>query len=304
MITKLIPVWRTWTLLGLVLVMLSGCTVKFFYNQLDWLTGWYLSDYVSLTPEQTPMFDARLKSILQWHRQTALPEYAVFFERIIVAKDDGLSVPELMTLQTEFEGFVDALLHKSSDSLAEVLMQMTDAQVAELQASFDKANQEYFDEFVAVAEVKQRQARAKKMQAFIERFSGDLTTEQQAQVVAWSQRYQLMGSEFLAARRAWQKEFMALLHARNIQPDDQPAVQRLSDSSPAFSEVFSAKLSQVLLNRKAHHSPAYQAKFVNNQALLFGLFSELTAYFTEAQKQTMTDKLNELAADFRALSRQ
>lgn len=286
MITAFITGWQKWLVASLVLVTLSGCTVKFYYNQLDWLTGWYLSDYVRLTPEQTPLFDARLKSILQWHRQQALPEYALFFERIVAAQRDGLSVQEWASFQSEFEGFVDALLLESSDSLSAVFMQMSDAQVAQLQAGFDKANQEYLDEFVAVAEVEQRQARAEKMQAFIERFSGTLNAEQQALILAWSQRYALMGNEFLSARVAWQNALLQLLNTR----------QDVAH--------FTAALPRVLLNRKAHHSALYQAKFAENQALLFELFSALSASFTAAQTQAFADKLKELAADFRALSRQ
>lgn len=42
------------------ILVLSGCGVRFFYSQLDWLVPWYLRDYVTLDDSQRALLDRRL----------------------------------------------------------------------------------------------------------------------------------------------------------------------------------------------------------------------------------------------------
>ena len=57
---------------------LTGCSAtQFIYNRVDILVRWYLDDYVSLDREQQARFDARLETLLVWHRREELPAYVV-----------------------------------------------------------------------------------------------------------------------------------------------------------------------------------------------------------------------------------
>ncbi|WP_127470500.1 DUF6279 family lipoprotein [Thiomicrorhabdus aquaedulcis] len=284
--TLVFKVWQKWLLLTVLVTLMSGCTVKLVYNQLDWLTAWYLDDFVRLTPEQTQLFESRLTRFLEWHRQQALPHYADFFEDIAKASDDYLSVAELQAFQTQLEGFLDQALLQVSNPLTDVMFELDDAQIIQLQGQFFTVNQEYQSKFIDISQAEQRSVRAEKMQRFIERFSGDLTLEQVEKITQWSQEFPLMGADFLHSRMTWESHFMAILHTRNNQ---------LS---------FKESVSSLLLNRKAHQSPEQQSKFSHNQKRILVLLSELSKSFNAKQKQTFKETLLELADDARALSRQ
>jgi len=60
-----------------VILILTGCTTKFAYKNLDWVASWYISDYVQLTEEQEAVVDEKLAACLAWHKREELPRYLV-----------------------------------------------------------------------------------------------------------------------------------------------------------------------------------------------------------------------------------
>ena len=48
------------------IVLLSGCSTKFAYNNIDWLVNWYIDDYVVLDTQQEKQFDAILDKWTAW----------------------------------------------------------------------------------------------------------------------------------------------------------------------------------------------------------------------------------------------
>ncbi len=68
-------------LIALVLVM-TGCSTKFTYNNLTWLAYWYLDDYVELTSEQKKVIDQKLYDWQLWHRYQELPKYQAHLKQL------------------------------------------------------------------------------------------------------------------------------------------------------------------------------------------------------------------------------
>jgi len=67
--------------IGLVL-LLSGCSTKFVYKNLDWLVYWYVDDFVELSDEQERMVDVKLATWLEWHKNTEIPKYVAHLNEL------------------------------------------------------------------------------------------------------------------------------------------------------------------------------------------------------------------------------
>jgi len=269
-----------------LVIFMSGCAIKFIYNQLDWLIPWYLDDFVTLDPLQEVQFEAQLEQYLTWHRQQQLPVYADFLESIAQASADGLNKEEVEQIQTRSELFADQLFTRLGPSLVELFKTLEDEQLVEMYENFATENEKYREKFIDKKEVKQRYKRRKEMRKFIERWTGVLDEAQQDKIIQWSQRYELMGQDFLQSRFAWQSRLKEILQQRHT------------------GEAFDQALFELFGNRRLGRPAGFNQKLKHNQNLLKQLYLDIDQSLTSRQRQRMINKLNGYADDFRELSRQ
>ncbi len=267
----------------LLLLSLSACTVKFVYNNLDWVVKWYVDDYITLTAEQKPIFNAHLAELLHYHRQQHLPEYASLLQDIAREADQGLTVDQIQSYQNRFGHLIEALVVEAIDPLTLLLAQMNDQQVHALQDGFDKANRSFIERFISTSEDAQRQRQAQNLAKMLQRFVGSLNTQQLAMIQRWSTEYHLMGVEFLQTRLGWQAQFMALLAERH-QAD------------------FKQHLHAYLLSPATQQSAVYQEKVAHNQQLMWVLLVNINSSLDAKQKQSLQRNLYKLAEDFTELA--
>lgn len=267
----------------LLLLSLSACTVKLVYNNLDWVVKWYVDDYISLTAEQKPIFNAHLAELLHYHRQHHLPEYASLLQDIAREADQGLTVDEIQSYQNRFGHLIETLVAEAIDPLTILLAQMNDQQVQALQDGFDKANRSFIERFISTSEDAQRQRQAQNLAKMLQRFVGSLNTQQLAMIQHWSTEYHLMGVEFLQTRLGWQAQFLDMLAERH-QAD------------------FKQRLHAFLLSPAAQQSVVYQEKVANNQQLMWLLLVNINSSLDAKQKQSLQRNLHKLAEDFTELA--
>lgn len=64
-------------LLMMLLLSLSliGCSQRLAYNNLGWLAGYYVADYVELSDEQEEALEQDVEALVEWHRNNELPKY-------------------------------------------------------------------------------------------------------------------------------------------------------------------------------------------------------------------------------------
>ena len=267
-----------------LLLLVSACGVKFVYNKLDWLIPWYIDDYVSLNAQQEMLLDQRLVAYLARHRREQLPVYADFFEQVASAAEDGLDSAELDQLIARTETFGNELFASIASSFYEIFSQLSDDQIQEIRRNLQDKNLELEERYVEREARYQRQTRAEDMQKFLQRWLGDLRDEQVVMIEDWAQRYRLMGAEFMQSRLGWQQRFFEVLELR----DDPQAFK------PALIELFSTRYLQ--------RSPAHQAKFEFNEALLKDLYQRLDGTLSSYQRYNLQAELRDYAGDFRELS--
>jgi hypothetical protein len=273
-------------LLFTLLLLVSGCAVKFIYNQLDWLIPWYLDDYVSLNSDQERLFEERLQGYLDWHRKQELPVYADFLEGVAKSAENGLSRDEIDALQLRVKQLSAELFTRLAPALVDSFASLDDEQVTELFTNLAEENQEYVEKFIETSEQEQRQKRAERVQDFIERWTGSLNDGQVRLIQLWSQKYEMMGAEFLQSRIAWQQQLKDTLQRR----DEHAYLER--------------SLHQVFSRRGSLRTQEYVKKYEMNEVLLKQLYLQLDKSLSQNQRRRLIEKLEAYAEDFRELSLQ
>ncbi|MDX1692237.1 MAG: DUF6279 family lipoprotein [Ketobacteraceae bacterium] len=267
-------------------LLLSGCAVKLVYNQLDWVIPWYLDDYMSLNSSQEEVFDKRLKNYLTWHRKTQLPEYGAFLREVADDLETGMTKAGIHHVQERTRELGQVLLQRLVPDMVALFRDASDEQVAELFEAFEKQNEKYREEYIEASEKAQRKKRARETEAYIERWTGRLNSEQKALIREGTSNYQLMGQEWLDARLAWQQEFRRILGVRE---DEQ---------------AFEKALTALLLADDFGQSEAFAAKLAHNQLLLENLYFRLDQTLSDRQRERAVEKLRSYARDFHELARE
>jgi hypothetical protein len=279
------PSLRISLLLAFV-IFLSACSVKFYYNQLDWLVPWYVDDYVSLTDEQEEIFNHHLDEYLEWHRTEQLPVYADFLGWAASASKDGFDDSELQHIQHQVNEFTATMFARLAPALVDLFHTFSDEQVDELFDNFGRENLEYREEKIEISEREHRDDRAKELTRLVERWTGKLDGAQMQFIEQWSQQYRRMSADFLASREQWQKQLKVVLQRRQ----DRDYLQQ------ALLDLFARRYSM--------RSERYQEKFQFNEQLLKSLYARLDQSLSTNQRQSMITELNDIAEDFRYLAKQ
>lgn len=273
----------------LVIVMsiaLSGCGVRFVYNQLDWLIPWYLDDYIELESAQEEQFQARLQAYLNWHRNEQLPQYARFLHQVAGKAEQGLSAEDIDSIETQTEDFAQALMDRLLNDLIDLLAVATDEQIDQLFDKLEQDNAKYRKSYIDDSADKQRAQRLKEVVRYAERWTGRLNADQLAMISDWAQKFQLMGVEIEQARLLWQQEFKRILSMRQ--------------DRHAYEKAFRGLIANPTFGR----SQQLQEKLEQNSTLVVQLYLQLDKTLSDRQRQHMVKKLRSYADDFQTLSTQ
>lgn len=273
--------------LMLLLGTVSGCAVRFAYNQLDWAIPWYLSGYMALSGDQKDRFQARLNEYLYWHRIEQLPLYVAFLRKVSIQAEDGLDLAEIADAQLQAETFANTLVVAMVPHVVALFSSATERQVELLFSKFDEDNQRFRRENIDVPDALQRKKAADDAMDYVERWVGTLNDKQENKVLQWGKQYQPMGAELLDARLAWQQAFRDILVLRLDQP-----------------VAFEQQLGALLQNSQFGRSAALNAKFAHNREASISLYQALDASLTPAQRKRLLKTLRNYAEDFEILSKE
>jgi len=273
-------------IVAVVALMLSGCAVRFVYNQLDWLVPWYLDDYMQLEGPQKTLFKQRLDTYLAWHRKEQLPLYADFLDQVAGRAEKGMSHDDIAHIQARTEQLAQVMIDRLKPDMMELFAMANDEQVASLFHKFEEDNAKYLKENVKVSPGKQRRQRQQEVINYTERWTGSLDEKQRKLIADWSKRFELMQQEVFDTRLLWQQEFKRILALRADRPAYEQAFTQLLDN-PGFGQ-----------------SDELKRKLAVNQALLVDLYLELEQSLSKDQRASMVKKLKDYAKDFRELSKQ
>ncbi len=277
---------RPLVVLLLSLVLIACSSLRFFYNQLDWLLPFYLSDYVTLDENQSVRLDRQINELHTWHCRTQVPKYTLFLRQVLHDVQAGHFQASL--LQAHFETtsrYWYALTAQAAGRLADVFLDLTDAQVQQIFTKLADDQTEFREKFVDAEPDQKRKALAKQTTKSVERWLGDLNKMQQAQIIEWASRALPWQSERLMARERWQQAFRQAFAVRK-----------------QGRESFARALIDVFVEPQQLWTERYREVIVQYRASLYALLEAVLSGMTEGQKSHLQDRLQELMMDMQQLS--
>ncbi len=184
-------------------VFLTACSMSFIYNNLAWLSNWYLDDYVTLNSQQQQAFDTAFNDLHRWHRQSQLTVYgqqlALFKEQVNL----GISATQLQQHLSAIEGHWQVLRQRATPQLLTLIHSLDEQQRQQILAAVDEKNQRRIKNYKQLSVQKWQSKQCKNMQKQLKKWLGKLTKSQQLTVCEHTKTLQPTFTEWMAYRQQW-----------------------------------------------------------------------------------------------------
>jgi len=278
---------KRYILIILLMIGVSGCSLRMTYPNLDWLIPWYVGDYITLNPEQSGLLDKRLMHALDWHCRTQLPVYAQGLKDLANDLDDSrlpLNVERLKAYADQLNVLWREIKIQIGPEIADIMVTASDEQIAELFENLELRNNTFKAEYVDIPLDRLEQKRRKKMIRRINRWFSEITQEQKQAVVDWSAEIRPLAADGLDHRQRVMAELRNLLTTRQDDPD------------------FKGAFVDLLTNIDQRRSALYQKNIDANTDLTLMLLAKIERSLTSTQRSYLLGRINALSADFEKLN--
>lgn len=265
-------------------VLLAGCNrVGLAYRNLDVIIPWTLNDYLDMNAGQKSWFNDKLKEHLAWHCTTQLPGYLDWLDRLQQMVDTNqVTDAALQTRTAEAKQAIADVAREITPSAIELLKGLDDQQVKDMNDALAKDLRKRQDEYLKPPLEQQIKERAQRMSKRLDAWMGPLSASQQNRVTAWSIALGEQNQEWIGNRAHWQAQFIEAVKQRQ---------------SPDFPQ----KMQQLLVDRESLWTPQYRTAYAQTEAAARSLIVDLMAESTVQQRLKLTQKIDGVRSDFKAL---
>lgn len=283
------------TSIAILLLALTGCaTTNWSYRLLDWYIGWQVRDYISFDAAQRADFNQRLETLLRWHQGTQLPDYSDW----LLELDAMLAAERITEEQWRGQGervgeFWTVLMQRLQPHAAALLVQLSDAQVAELLDNLEQRSLEQERKYQGMDAEQRRHDRARQMEKNLKRWTGSVSAAQAARIEQWSAEVADLSELSIASRRGWAAAMAAALAERGAADEGslQQSLQRLEQ-----------RLEPLLVDPSRLWSPKYAAAIESNTQRTINLLTDLHALLDAKQHRHLRDSLRGWSERLRQLA--
>ena len=271
-------------LLSILLAMLvSGCSFRFVYNNLDWLTHWYLDDYVTLNKQQQQTFDDEFEQLHLWHRETQLPVYAQQLKALQVNINSQMNDQQVIETLRQFVQHWQNFLMAAEPKLQPLAYSLTPEQKQQLLQAINEGNQEKLDDNEELTEQEWFEERADEQKAQLKEWFGKLTKAQKQQVTLMSKNFQRSFEPRMNYRQRWSDQFAMLLNG-NL-PEHQ----------------FKFEFYRLFVNGRSLRDETFNAITDNNSDVFAEIFVYMVTTANDKQRKRINKKLNKVIGDLEYL---
>ena len=265
-------------------LVLAGCNrVGLAYRNLDVIIPWTLNDYLDMNAGQKSWFNDKLKEHLAWHCTTQLPGYLDWLDRLQQMVDNNQVTDAALQARTvEAKQAIAEVAREITPSAIQLLQGLDDQQVKEMSDALAKDLRKRQDEYLKPPLEQQIKERAQRMSKRLDAWIGPLSASQQNRVTAWSIALGEQNEQWIGNRARWQTQFIA-------------AVQQRKNAD------FPQKIQQLLVDRESLWTPDYKVAYAQTEAAARSLIVDLMAESTEQQRMKLTQKIDGVRSDFKAL---
>ena len=268
---------------ALTLVMVSGCSFTFVYNNLDWWANWYLDDYISLTKDQQQTFDDKFNQLHNWHRQTQLARYAEQLTLLKQQVNSGITPEQINEQLAGMRDHFYRLREHAKPDIIELVALLNQEQRQDLLDGIAENNRENEQEYELLSREDWVKQECISQQKQFRKWVGKLTKGQKAKLCEMSDNFQSTFKHWITYRKAWHQGFNDVL-APEL---DKTTYQAL------FAELIS-KPEQL----RSEEYVTLQAQ--NNQAFA-DIFHYMMHNLTEKQKRRFNNRIDDYIEDFTGL---
>ncbi|MFT7053707.1 MAG: hypothetical protein ACJAU1_001264 [Psychromonas sp.] len=256
--------------------LFSGCTSKFFYNNMDWISEWYLDDYVKLNASQNDLLETQLDAIHYWHRHNELAKYR---QQLVQLSDDlnkqPISTEKLQTHLHSVDLHWQRLRRKGSYYLSKMAPLLNAQQVNYLFNYLEQKNQYRLQEFKAQSRQEYNNKKYQRILDFIEDRLGSVTMEQKSFVQHFIAKSALLQVEHIDYVRRYQQALRLTFESEN------PRTLR-------------GDLNKLLNDSVRFQTPDYQQQLNVNRQLALQLLTEISTTLTDKQLRHLNLEINDL----------
>lgn len=199
-------------LLAVCGALLQGCSaVKLAYNQVPHLAYWQLNWYLDLSETQTEHVRSELGDLHQWHRDTMLPRHAELLQKVQQQLPAPISPTQACRAFDEARIQLDKVLAQAEPKLVTLALQLTDAQIRNLEKKQADSNADWKKEWLEPSPEQLREQRYKRHLSRAEMFYGTLEEPQKAVLRAALARSSFDPQRNYAERVRRQKDLLQVL---------------------------------------------------------------------------------------------
>ncbi|MCW8935544.1 MAG: DUF6279 family lipoprotein [Gammaproteobacteria bacterium] len=265
------------------ILLLGACSLKTVYNRLDYLIPSYVEGLVSLDDVLEEKLKQRTISLVSWHRNTQLTQYAellrTFQNDIQSPLNEELVLQHIVKIQLLWQ----SLEVKLNKEMAELLPLLNAEQQEELFASIEDKNEDYYDEYVDLYNDERIDQYTETTLETYENWLGYISYEQQRVIEKAAAELNNSAALRLDQRRLWQRSIQEILKTseseeikskqleqffKRFSINDQPQLKLISD----LNKKIIARLTVEIINQA---SPKQKTFFKNKTDEYIKIFSEL-----------------------------
>ncbi len=272
----------------IIIVVLSltvaACSIKTLYNRLDYLIPSYVEGMVSLDDVLEEIVEQRTQTLLNWHRNTQLIQYADLLRSFQQDLDSPLTEQRVVQHIYAMELLWYPLAQKVNQEMAALLPLLNAKQREELFASIEEKNEDFYDDYVDLDDEERIEQYTESMLDNYESWFGELDQRQQQYVEQAAYQIHSSASLRLQQRKVWQQNIREILESAD---NTEKKTERLGTFFQSFNIDDDAQLAS--------------ANAANVQ-----LFAQLTVrivnHLSLDQKQYFIDKTNDYIRIFTELA--
>ena len=272
-------------ILFIATMLLSSCTVKLIYNQLDWLVPIYVRTYIKLNDEQKDYLSDAIDKHWDWHRKTQLPAYVDYLATIGNRLEQGFTQEQLVAQNAQLEQFGKTFVLRVAPDVNELLITSSDKQLQKLFKKLNKDYQTAKKSFEKNDDEAIKKKHLKEMRSYLIKWIGKLNNQQSELLQAWYEQYIPIEKEVLQHQLDWQNEFKNIL----TQPSDKSDKER--------------RLTELYLNPEQFIYDEYEKKLDHNTKITEELIVAVSHSLTAKQIKKAQHRLTEFAEDLQDLHR-
>lgn len=265
------------------LIGISSCSSKFIYNNLDWISYWYIDDFVTLSDAQETEFEPVLEQFLEWHRKTELQNYITEIKLIQTNINNGINRADLEGHLKAFRGFWQVMLIHLEPGLIQLAYSLKDKQIEEFLNISEQFNIDEIEEYQESSKQKYLENRLNKIERRLESFIGKLTVSQKQLINNSNDNLQATFYDWIAFRRAW--------------ADSIRFAFTLKDDKAAFETA----LRRSILQADTFRSDNFWTKIEYNQNLWLVTLEQLLNSLNTKQLKKLNTKLADIIIDLEDL---